>query len=98
MKNNQPFITTKKLREEFERYFDEKYPNVEKWHYDGYVKVSADFWLSKMSEQKERLIKEVEMDILKEFEAKRSGMGLSSREFEVFVRKHFTQATERVDY
>ena len=52
MKNPQPFITTDELREEFERYFDEKYPNVEKWHYDGYVKVSADFWLQKMSEKK----------------------------------------------
>jgi hypothetical protein len=63
MKNNQPFITTD-LREEFEKRFpniEVRIPDIEEYHtgkkaYDAI----ADFWLQKMSEHKERLIKEVE--------------------------------------
>lgn len=30
--------------------FDEKYPNVERWHYDSYVKFASEFMLSKIDE------------------------------------------------
>lgn len=87
MKNNQPFITTG-LREEFERYFDEKYPNVEKWHYDAYVKVSADYWLQKMSEHKERLIKEVE--------GMKQPVFSNQEDYGFFITKGYNQALEDI--
>jgi hypothetical protein len=70
MKNPQPFITTDGLREEFEKRFpniEVRIPDIEEYHtgkkaYDAI----ADFWLQKMSDQKERLIKEVE-EVQKEY-------------------------------
>lgn len=75
MKNPQPFITTDELRKEFYEDFPPKCPDCGKtgancygectcsYHVSKNVierpKKIADFWLQKMSEHKERLIKEV---------------------------------------
>jgi len=35
------------------KYFDEKYPNVERWHYDGYIETSIVFISSLLTEKEE---------------------------------------------
>ena len=58
MKNNQPFITTE-LIEEWENYLVDL---IHKRDFtpDDAITTVANWWLQKMSDQKERLIKEVE--------------------------------------
>lgn len=58
MKNPQPFITTDELREEFYKIFFNRTVADEYLTEYCVPKHIADYWLQKMSEHKERLIKD----------------------------------------